>query len=413
MNWRDSVSLAFLVRCVGAAGSLGYGLLLAGMLSPTAMGEFTVAVSVAIIAATVSRFGLDAYLMRCAACEPGELRFIASRCLAASCLAGILAWGICVWAGRGADFAAGPFFAILLLGIPFLAMSYVLAGLLKAGGLPAAAVFLETGGWQCLMCVCAILMYLAGSDSPFLVAVCFALGNALMFAVFLHVSWRASFGFGLPARSVDSASRPGLREVAPLAGLSVGNVIMRWSDTLWIAWWLAPGEVAVYVVCTRLAGGIAFIDHAINAIAAPRFARQHQSGETQTLRREFLRACAMSGMFGALGAAAVALLGPYVLDWLGDPYSGAGLILRLAAVAMAVQVALVPIGHLAAMSGRASDHFKATILALALQQTAFLLLIPSFGMVAALSGFALSRIFAHLLTLAILRGRSEFTWLTG
>lgn len=405
MNWHDSLTQTFLVRCAGAAASLGYGLLLADVLAPAAMGEFTIAVSVAVISATVAKFGLDAYLLRSAAGHPRQALRITVRCLGVAGLAGVFAWTLCVWAGAVLRPGAGAAFDVLLLGIPFLAMGYVLAGLLKAGDLPAAAIFLETGAWQTVMCACAVLMRIAGSDSTILVAACFAAGAALVFAVFLLVAVRFVFHGGSIKESGPSAVR--LREVAPFAGIAIGSVLMRWSDILWIAWWFDAREVAVYMVCTRLAGGIAIVDNAVNAIAAPRFARQHERGQTRALRREFRRACVTSGAFAAFGAAAVAFLGPHALNWLGDPYSGASAILQLAAVAMAIQVSLGPIGHLASMSGRAPDHCKAVVLVLALQQLAFLLFIPGFGVTAALLGFALSRALVYLITLGLMRRRSE------
>ena len=398
---RNSETRAFLVRCVGAAASLGYGLLLADILTPAAMGQFTVAVSVAVIAATVSKLGLDSYLMRRAAQRPEQAAGITLRCLCAAGLAGALAWALCVWVG--AVFRPGAAFGVLLLGIPFLAMGYVLTGLLKAGDFPAAATFLETGAWQSAMCACAMLMGVAGSDSPLVVAIFFATGSALMFLVFLFVAGRLVFGDPSTAWRDRPATDIRVGEVAALAGTSVGNVLMRWSDALWLAWFLDAREVAVYMVCTRLAGGIAFIDHAVNAVAAPQFARLHARGKTAELRRELARACAVSGVWGIAAAAAVIVIGPLVLNWLGPPYSAGTGLLRLAAAAMAAQVAFVPIAHLAIMSGRAADYFKATALGLTLQQAAFLLLIPEFGMVAALFGFALARIFVHLFTLALLR----------
>ncbi len=407
MSLRVSLTRTFLVRCAGAATSLGYGLLLADVLTPAAMGEFTIAVSVAVIAATVSKFGLDAYLMRRAAGRPQRSAKISIRCLCAAGAAGTLAWVLCVWASPGVVAVTGISFSVLLLGIPFLAMSYVLSGLLKAGDLPAAAVFLESGAWQSLMCACAVLMSFSGNDSLLVVAICFAAGNALVLAGFLFAAWRLVFRGKCSAARIPSSLHTGLGEVAALAGASVGNVCMRWTDVLWLAWQLDPEEVAVYVVCTRLAGGIAVIDNAVNSVAAPRFARHFERGEARLLRRELLRACAISGLLGVSGAAALMLLAPLVLNLLGPPYSDAVGVLRLAAAAMAAQVALVPIGHLAQMSGRAADHLKAVAVALALQQTAFLLLIPEFGMVAALFGFALSRVFVFLLTLILLRRRTE------
>lgn len=406
MNWRGSLTRTLLVRCAGAVTSLGYGLLLADVLAPAAMGEFTIAVSVAIVAAAVSKLGLDNYLMRHAAHRPREAAGVTMRCLCAAGAAGALAW-----AGLGFVPAAGGSFGVLLLGIPFLAMSYVLAGLLKAGDLPAAAVFLESGAWQSVMCVCAVSMSFGVSDSPLLVAVCFAAGNALVLAGFLFVAWRQVFRGEFPAGRISPSPNVRRGEVAALAGVSVGHVCIRWTDVLWLAWWLDPAQVAAYAVCTRIAGGLAIIDNAVSAVAAPRFARHFERGETRPLRRELLRACAISGASGILGAAALMLLASPVLDWLGPPYSDAAGILRLAAAAMAVQLALAPIGHLSQMSGRAADHLKSVALALALQQTAYLLLIPKFGMTVALLGFALSRTLAFVLTLALLRRREEFNWL--
>ncbi len=413
MIWRVSLTRTFLVRCVAGLASLGYGLLLADILTPASMGEFTIAVSVAVIAATVSKLGLDAYLTRHAAVQPQNAGGLAMRCLCAAGAAGALAWVLCASVAPALVPTAGGAFTVLLLGIPLLAMSYVLSGLLKAGDLPAAAVFLETGAWQSSMCACAVWMSLAGSGSPLLVAVWFAAGNALVLTGFLLAAWRLVFTGESSASPPPRSLNTGRSEVAALAGISVGNVCMRWTDTLWLAWWLAPADVAVYVVCTRLASGIAIIDNAVNAVAAPRFARQFEEGETRLLRRELWRACAISGALGILGAGMLILLAPLALGWLGPPYSDAVGLLRLAAVAIAAQVALVPIGHLAQMSGRAADHLKSVGLALALQQAAFVLLIPKFGMVAALFGFAFSRVFVFLLTLALLRRRPGFGWIAG
>lgn len=411
LTWFGSVSRAFLTRCVGAVASLGYGVLLADVLAPSAMGEFVLAVSVALIAATFAKCGLDVYTLRRAAERPEVAWRVASRCVAVAGLAGALFWIGSVAIGSEVRPASARMFGVLHVAIPFLAMCYVLAGLLKARDYPAAAVFLETGGWQSAMCVCAIAMRLAGSDSLLLVAVCFAGGSALIFTGSVTVARRLTFGSGpfTPRRTAPDAVR--IREVAPFAALSVCNVLIRWSDTLWLGWWIDVQAVAVYAVCTRLAGAIAFIGHAVNTIAAPRFARHQGREQVSVLRTEFRRACAASGIFAILSVAAIALVGSFILAFLGPPYSDSTGILWVAATLMALRVTLMPVGHLAEMSGRAVDHLKGAGAMLALQQVAYLLLIPRFGMAAALVGYALPQALAMLFTLALLRRRREFGWL--
>jgi len=80
-------------------------------------------------------------------------------------------------------------------------------------------------------------------------------------------------------------------------------------------------------------------------------------------------------------------------------------ILLFAAMATVAQVVWVPIAHFAIMTGRASVYFKATTIALAVQQLAFLLFIPHYGVMAALFGFALSRMLSFLITFGVLRHR--------
>ena len=411
LSWFGSVSRAFIVRCVGALASLGYGVLLADVLAPSAMGEFVLAVSVALIAATFAKCGLDVYTLRRAAERPEAAWHVASRCLAVAGLVGALFWIGSAAVGPEIRPASARMFGVLHVAIPFLAMCYVLAGLLKARDYPAAAVFLETGGWQSAMCVCAILMRFTGSDSLLLVALCFAGGSALMFSGFVTVARRLTFGSGpfTPLRPAPDAVRA--REVAPFAALSVCNVLIRWSDTLWLGWWIDAQAVAVYAVCTRLAGAITLIGHAVNTIAAPRFARNQGQERVGILRTEFRRACAASCVFSVLSVAGIALVGQFVLDRLGPPYSDSAGILWVAAALMALRVTLMPVGHLAEMSGRAVDHLKGAGTMLALQQVAYLLLIPRFGMAAALVGFALPQALATLFTLALLRRRREFGWL--
>ena len=402
-NLIGPVSRAFLMRCLGAVASLGYGLLLADVLAPAAMGEFAIAVSVAMIAATVAKFGLDAHLMWRAAGRPWAARDLTTRCTTLAGLAGAAFSIACVFVGLELRPAMAWTFAAFQFAVPFLAMNFVLTGLLKAGNLPAAAVLLETGGWQAALCACAIAMHYLGLDSLTVVAVCFAAAAALLFAGFRAAAAFFVFRPNPTAAPSPTPSGTPVREVAPLAAVSIGQVLMRWSDTLWLAWWLEPQAVAAYAVCTRLAGGITFAGHAVNAVAAPRFAVHHERGHARQLATEFRRACAVSAACAALAAAVLAALAPHVLGWLGPPYDGAAGVLLAAAGLMAVQVALAPVGTLAAMSGRAVHHLKATGVLLALQQVAYALLIPRFGMAAALVGFALPQALASLLTLTMLR----------
>ena len=397
------------MRCVGAGASLGYALLLADVLAPVAMGEFAVAVSVAVIAATLAKCGLDAHLMRRAAERPEAVGRLAARCLAMAGTAGAVAGGVCAVVGFVTRPDAAVTFAMMQVAVPFLAMGFVLAGLLKSGNLPAAAVFLETGGWQTAMCASAVAMRFAGSDSLAVVAVCFTAGSALALAAGLAVA--RGFVFGSAPPQADTGIR--FRETAPLAAVSVCHVLVRWTDVLWLAWWFDATTVAVYAVCTRLAGGIAVVGHAVRAVAAPRFARHHRRGETRALRVEFRRALATSALCATLGATALVLLGPFVLRLLGSdsPYSDGAGILQAAAVLMAVHVTLATVGDLAAMSGRAADHLKGAAAMLVVQQAAYVVLIPQFGMAGALAGFALPQALASLLTLALLRRRREFGWL--
>lgn len=407
MSWLNAVSRTFFTRCAGAVASLGYGLLLAVVLAPDAMGELAVAVSVALIAATISKCGLDAYLMRRVAQSADGARSIAARCLAAAGIAGAIAWAVCVWVGFGIGPGIALTFSVFQLAIPFLAMSFVLTGLLKAGNFPAMATFLETGCWQSILCVCAIFMGYVGSDSLLAAAICFAAGSALAFAVFLPPAFRLVFAQELSRRRKPAAAPALFRQTAPFAGVAIAHVLIRWSDTLWLAFWLDTRSVAVYTVCTRVAGGIVFVGEAVIAVAAPRFARHHGRGKMDMLHKDFYGACAVSGACGFLSAAALALLAPVILGRLGAPYADFANILQLAGVLTAAHVTLMPVAHLAAMSGRAADHLKASAVTLALQQIAYLLLIPRFGMMAALCGFALPQALAALLTLAMLRRRRD------
>ncbi|WP_446830491.1 lipopolysaccharide biosynthesis protein [Candidatus Foliamicus sp.] len=409
MTGPAALSRTFLVRCFCGAASVGYSLLLADVLAVADMGRFAATVSVAVIAATVAKCGLDAYLLRTAATHPQGARPITVRCLAFAGLAGAVFWAV----GGGAPIETGSAYAaafrVFLAGVPFLAMGFVLAGLLKAASRPAAALLLEMGGWQTVMCLCAILMRQTGSDSLLLVAVCFAVGPTLLFAGFFLMSERLIFSRAVsPDPRSPPSSRIQLRNVAPFAAVSICHVLIRWSDALWLAFWLDVEAVAIYVVCTRLAGGISFVDHAVNALAAPRFARYHASRNTKALRTDFRRVCMTSCGLGALGATALISLAPIILGFFGAPYAESAGLLQTAAVLMAVHVTLVPVGHLAAMSGRAIDHFKASGVMLLLQQAIYLLAIPRFGMAGALLGFALPQVFANLLTLALLLRRGVF-----
>ena len=405
MNWQNTIAGTFVVRIFSAVASLGYGLLLANVLTPDAMGKFTIALSVIIIASVISKLGLDTYLMRDVASRSRDSYRMMVHCLCAAGFTGMSSGVLCAWVCITVYAMSDAAFVVLLLGIPFLAMIYVLAGLLKSVDLPATAVFLETGCWQTVLCLCTIMMHLFGYDSLLLVAVCFSAGLALIFVISFLLSWYLVLGHKVRNPNTSSTIAHDFRELMAMTGLTVCGVIMRWSDTLWLAWWLDSQDIAVYVICTRLAGGIAIVDSAVNSVAAPRFARFFAGGKNRSLGRELRQAHTLSGVWGAVVAILIVLTGPFILAWLGPPYSESTNILLFATLATAVQVAWVPIGHFATMTGRASVYFKATVIALAVQQLAFLFFIPHFGVMAALFGFALSRILSFIITLGVLRHR--------
>lgn len=401
-----SISGPFVARCIGAAASAIYGILLADVLAPTAMGAFAVAISAAVIAATVSKCGLDAYLMRRTALRPQVAGRLALRCAAAAGVVGMAFALASAWIGAEVRPSEAWTFGAFQVAVPFLAMSFVLAGLLKAGNLPAAAVLLETGGWQTGLCACALLMQYAGSESLTVVALFFAGGSTLAFAAAIAATRHVLSKPGEQGPQPTERKAP-MRAVAPLAGISACQVVMRWSDVLWLGWWLDAPTVAAYVVCTRLAGGVGFIDHAINAVTAPRFARRHTSGGQRALQLDFRHAVAVSAACAVAGAVAVAALGPFVLDWLGPPYGDSVGVLMAAAVLMALHVSLAPIAHLAAMTERPAAHLKGTAIMLVLQQAIFAFLVPRYGLPAALLGFALPQALSNLLALALLRRKES------
>jgi O-antigen/teichoic acid export membrane protein len=151
-------------------------------------------------------------------------------------------------------------------------------------------------------------------------------------------------------------------------------------DLYLVAYFLGPSDVAFYAIATRLAELLLFVPDAIGLVLYPRLAGAHQN-ERAALAARATRHTVFAAVAGGAG---LFLLGPWLITiWYGAAYSPAGrplLFLLLGLVAMAVYYILT---RYFTSQNRQQVNIAASAIALAVNVSLNLLLIPALGVAGA------------------------------
>jgi O-antigen/teichoic acid export membrane protein len=408
-------SLTLILKCL--ALPLGYlsNILLARWFGAEDMGCYFIAVSLLGLLATLGVLGLD----------KGLLRFIAVEAVSG----GRGAYGRLLWPAAGGLVILNAAVALALLG-----GSEALARWLKAPQLPA---LLWLAAWALPLAVAGRLLAeaLRGLNGVRLVA--FQENILYPGSALALLALAAYWGLGrlpvphtlgaiylaitaisliflwlcLPASQGDSAS------MAPQASLgavmryswpiylnSLAGLGLNYADSLILAAFSSPREVAYYGVANRLAPLANFPLLAVNAVVLPMFAQLHQQGDRSGL--EFLAQNTARWMYYLALPITLLLmgLGPWLLRWFGGEFGQAHLALIILALGNLVNVAAGSVGAMLNMTGNQWAMVRAQLLAGLGTIPLLCLLAPWQGLNGVALAMALGVVAANLfMTLAVWR----------
>lgn len=127
--------------------------------------------------------------------------------------------------------------------------------------------------------------------------------------------------------------------------------LLEQTDVLLVGWMLDAEAAGLYKAASTLAGPVSFVFAALNAVAAPRFARLHAAGNTDELRR-FIRILAHASFWPTLLAGLVVVVGADVfLGLFGPAFTTQTVPLTLLVAGHVVNAGTGAVGYLLNMTG--------------------------------------------------------------
>lgn len=373
-----------LLRGLWAGLALVSNLLIARLYGADWAGTYFLSLAVVTVCATLAQLGTDLPVMRLAAVAQGESDWGVVRGLLRSASLLALAAGgaltMLVLAGAG---LAGTLFSdralpvmLRLMALAIIPYTLVLlqARAFMAIGKPAIAETTHRLGFQIVFTALIVLLAtrLGGSALGIAFAVTY-------WALLVAARWR--WRRAVPAPTVTARVpwpvllRPGL----PILATASIQLVVDWSDTLMVGYFLTAASVGVYGVALRVSSTMALVLGAAGSVFGPRFATLHATGDRGALgqlARQVTVGCALAAL---PLLAAVLLIPGWILGLFGTEFVIGSATLRILAVGQFANVASGLVGLLLAMTGHERQVLMATMLSAVLNVALDFVLIPRHG----------------------------------
>jgi len=216
---------------------------------------------------------------------------------------------------------------------------------------------------------------------------------------------RTHAAFTLGNADVQRQHRVWLRAALPLAFISASALLMTRLDSLLLGILAGPASVADLGIATRAAEIARFgLLAAVPVFSAP-FAAHHASGDRVALQRDLRRASRLAVGVAAGATALLAGAGPWLLRLVGPDYGDAYGPLLVLLIAECIRAASGPAQRLMLMTGGERLLAAGYVLALAVNASLCLLLIPTWGAVGAASATTLTSLVWNVALVAVVRRR--------
>ncbi|TAN62054.1 flippase, partial [bacterium] len=396
--------VGFFWRVAGAALQFFCNVFIARLLGVSHMGAYMLAFTIAVVASTVGRLGLDQSMLRFIAVYAGRKEW--------DKLKGVYTRGMLLTLAVSAFITlllllASPWLSITIfkqkeLTIPMMLMSLSIV--------PSALSNVISGSLQALKriqnstlvqvvlspAVNIVLLWLfvsagygvAGAVVAYVVsAVLVFLAGALL--------WRLAVPELKTAPSSGAITTSALMKVSmPLAWTSVMIIFMGMAGTLILGALRTPAEVGVYSAALRLSLVPNYILIAVAAISAPKFAALYDSGDVATIERISKHSIRLMLLFSA-PILIMSVFAPGIMMRLyGSGFSAGASSLVILSLGQALFIAIGLAGQLLIMTGKEVAVRNITFMAAFLNIVLCFVLIPSFGV----NGAAIAHIISYTFT---------------
>jgi O-antigen/teichoic acid export membrane protein len=384
-------ALSFILRLFGAAAQFGFTVLVARLFGPTGLGAYALALSVAVIASTLARWGLDQATLKYVAIHAsrGE-KAVAGRLvrqagllvgggsLAVTLLLWLAAPVLCreifhdpelTWLMRLMALSIVPFSLLNLLAEALRGLQRIGAFTLIQGVLvPLTSVLLL-----------AALHYTAGAELTGAAQVYVASCLITVFCAMLLGRVYLGRERQMPVPPGMAPMKSLIATASPLAWVTLISVAMSFTETLFLGIFSSSGDVGLYAAALRLALLVNFVIIAFNSILAPQFASLYNEGNFRAIL-SLSRKSIVTMLIVASPLLGIFLVAPRrVLALFGTEFSAASEALMVLSIGQMFSILVGPVGVFLMMTGHEKELRRNLAVSYLANLVAALLLIPPMG----------------------------------
>lgn len=408
------------VRVVGAGAGFLLQVVAARALGADEMGSYALALTIALVSSVIARLGMDTAVLRYASAaysqrDGGGLAVVQRAVLLVllpitllAAVLGILASGSMASELFGKPELAGPL-RVMFSSVPIFALASVLGESLRAADRHIAAAAVQ-GGAIPLISLIVVLVIGANVRTAEDLAWIY-LGSCTTVLAAAAALWRR-------ARRLDPSGEGGAEKVCVgsqlsakmvlhtslgMYGAAVAGVLLAWIDTIILGLWASSTEVGVYNAAARTAMLTSFVLLAVNSVAAPRFASAPLREDAQATQRLACRAALLTSGATLPVIAVLALIPDRVLGLFGPEFTSGAAAMVIIALGQMVNAATGPVGHLLNMRGLHAVETRLSVLSVAINAVACMLMVPAWGGVGAASANASAVVACNLLRVLMVR----------
>lgn len=362
---RDSLDLGLartaaavvVVRVIAAAAQFAMTFVIARALGAEVSGWYYLAFSVASIGAVFASLGVGRATMRFVATAAAERDWRS--------VAGVHRQGALVTTAASAAVAClvvllAPFLAntvfdkpevepvirIAALLIPAQTLLGLYSSILKAINRPISATVLQAVGPPVAV---AITLLVTGTDSA-TVTMTVVITSTYGFLAIEFFQWISAVG--KPARQWGEFNLSKLiRTALPLMVVSSMALVITWSDVFLIGVFGTSADVGIYTPAARTALLISLGLTAIAAVAQPRLAVLHNSGDFKGLEQLMRNTSLLGTVIGLPALIVIEIAAPWFMNLFGEGFDAGATALRILAIGQFLNVAVGTTGLLLSMSG--------------------------------------------------------------
>lgn len=386
-----SSSSALAISVLGTLLGFAVSLMIARLLGAKGAGVYFLALSVATIASTFGRFGLDNTVVRSIAAHASAGEWVSVRKVYASAIkiVGTLSLIVSLLFFVGsfwlADFILGkpamgiPLMLTALAVVP-LSLSLIQAELLRGLKQIAASQFVRV--LLVPFCSLVLLYYFVQwwQVNGVVGAYVAATGLSVLVSSYLCRSiLRGKPSIPSVNLSGDTGLSVLLQSSFPFLGVAITGVIITQCSTVMLGVWGSMEDVGIFNVANRLASLLLFPLMAMISILSPKFAALHRQGAHEDLATLARRSSMILMVIVVPAAGVVAFTAEWVLGIFGAEFVAGAMVLRLLLIGVVVNAATGAVAELLMMTGYATTAMMINAVGAMIILGGSWLLIPFYG----------------------------------